>query len=154
MGVVVVVVPKWPTSSKQTSKISKSVPKPKRSKQKNASYNTATVLAPSVGTTETAIAVVPLVGTTETAIAVMPLVGRLVAVVMAGKRFVVTAGKRFVVTTDKEGITNPINVTVMDVVVMPNETNIGVATVVMPNLTPGPTTGVVTVVDTATVTAP
>ena len=45
-----------------------------------------------------------------------------------------------------------INVTVMDVVVMPNETNIGVATVVMPNLTPGPTTGVVMVVDTATVT--
>merc|ERR1711865_363618 len=53
---------------------------------------------------------------------------------------------------DKGGITNPINVTVMDVVVMPNETNIGVATVVMPNLTPGPTTGVVMVVDTATVT--
>merc|ERR1711865_1147817 len=51
------------------------------------------------------------------------------------------------------GITNPINVTVMDVVVMPNETNIGVATVVMPNLTPGPTTGVVMVVDTATDTA-
>merc|ERR1712028_188476 len=81
----------------------------------------------------------------ETAIAVMPSVGRLVAVVMAVKRFVVT--------TDKEGITNPINVTVMDVVVMPNETNIGVATVVMPNLTPGPTTGVVMVVDTATDTA-
>merc|ERR1711865_778923 len=80
-------------------------------------------------------------------------VGRLVAVVMAGKRFVVMAVKRFVVTTDKAGITNPINVTVMDVVVMPNETNIGVATVVMPNLTPGPTTGVVMVVDTATVTA-
>merc|ERR1711865_268954 len=79
-------------------------------------------------------------------------VGRLVAVVMAGKRFVVMAVKRFVVTTDKEGITNPINVTVMDVVVMPNGTNIGVATVVMPNLTPGPTTGVVMVVDTATVT--
>merc|ERR1712028_219722 len=76
----------------------------------------------------------------------------MVAVVMAGKRFVVMAGKRFVVTTDKAGITNPINVTVMDVVVMPNETNIGVATVVMPNLTPGPTTGVVMVVDTATVT--
>merc|ERR1711865_793878 len=132
-------------SSKQTSKISKSVPKPKRSKQKNASYNTATVLAPTVGTTETAIAVVPLVGTTETAIAVMPSVGRLVAVVMAVKRFVVMA--------DKAGIRNPINVTVMDVVVMPNETNIGVATVVMPNLTPGPTTGVVMVVDTATVTA-
>merc|ERR1711865_107483 len=35
---------------------------------------------------------------------------------------------------------------------MPNETNIGVATVVMPNLTPGPTTGVVMVADTATVT--
>merc|ERR1711865_404747 len=80
-------------------------------------------------------------------------VGRLVAVVMAGKRFVVMAVKRFVVTTDKAGITNPINVTVMDVVVMPNETNIGVATVVMPNLTPGPTTGVVMVVDTATVMA-
>merc|ERR1711865_52786 len=118
-------------SSKQTSKISKSVPKPKRSKQKNASYKAA--------------AVVPSLGTTETAIAVMPSVGRLVAVVMAVKRFVVT--------TDKEGITNPINVTVMDVVVMPNETNIGVATVVMPNLTPGPTTGVVMVVDTATDTA-
>merc|ERR1711865_831208 len=57
------------------------------------------------------------------------------------------------VTTDKEGITNPINVTVMDVVGMPNETNIGVATVVMPNSTPGPTTGVVMVVDTAAVTA-
>merc|ERR1711865_932539 len=118
-------------SSKQTSKISKSVPKPKRSKQKNASYKAA--------------AVVPSLGTTETAIAVMPSVGRVVAVVMAVKRFVVT--------TDKGGITNPINVTVMDVVVMPNETNIGVATVVMPNSTPGPTTGVVMVVDTATVTA-
>merc|ERR1711865_457491 len=81
----------------------------------------------------------------ETAIAGMPSVGRLV--------FVVMAVKRFVVTTDKGGITNPINVTVMDVVVMPNETNIGVATVVMPNLTLGPTTGVVMVVDTATVTA-
>merc|ERR1711865_1053711 len=125
-------------SSKQTSKISKSVLKPKRSKQKNASYKAAVV--------------VPSLGTTETAIAVMPSVGRLVAVVMAGKRFVVMAVKRFVVTTDKAGITNPINVTVMDVVVMPNETNIGVATVVMPNLTPGPTTGVVMVVDTATVT--
>merc|ERR1711865_1069933 len=133
---------------KQTSKISKSVPKPKRSKQKNASYNAASLGV--VGTTETAIAVVPSVGTTETAIAVgLPPV----FVVMAGKRFVVMAGKRFVVTTDKAGITNPINVTVMDVVVMPNETNIGVATVVMPNLTPGPTTGVVMVVDTATVTA-
>merc|ERR1712028_267491 len=126
------------TSSKQTSKISKSVPKPKRSKQKNASYNAAPL---------------GVVGTTETAIAVMPSVGRLVAVVMAGKRFVVMAVKRFVVTTDKAGITNPINVTVMDVVVMPNETNIGVATVVMPNSTPGPTAGVVMVVDTATVTA-
>merc|ERR1711865_972603 len=88
----------------------------------------------------------------------MPSVGRLVAVVMAGKRFVVmavnvTLAVVFVVTTDKAGITNPINVTVMDVVVMPNETNIGVATVVMPNSTPGPTTGVVMVVDTATVTA-
>merc|ERR1711865_1038084 len=88
----------------------------------------------------------------------MPSVGRLVAVEMAGKRFVVmavnvTRAVVFVVTTDKAGITNPINVTVMDVVVMPNETNIGVATVVMPNLTPGPTTGVVMVVDTATVTA-
>merc|ERR1712028_35995 len=103
-------------------------------KQKNASYKT-----------DNACAVVPSLGTTETAIAVMPSVGRVVAVVMAVKRFVVT--------TDKEGITNPIDVTVIYVVVMPNETNIGVATVVMPNLTPGPTTGVVMVVDTATVTA-
>merc|ERR1711865_166667 len=131
---------------KQTSKISKSVPKPKRSKQKNASYNAAPLGV--VGTTETAIAVVPSLGTTETAIAVGLSA---VFVVMAGKRFVVMAVV-VVVTTDKAGITNPINVTVMDVVVMPNETNIGVATVVMPNLTPGPTTGVVMVVDTATVT--
>merc|ERR1711865_1081525 len=113
--------------------------KPKRSKQKNASYNAAPLGV--VGTTDTAIAVVPSVGTTETAIAVgLSAVFVVMAVVV-------------VVTTDKAGITNPINVTVMDVVVMPNETNIGAATVVMPNLTPGPTTGVVMVVDTATDTA-
>merc|ERR1711865_947000 len=105
---------------------------------------TAIAVVPSVGTMETAIAVVPSVGTTETAIAVMPSVGRVVAVVAVVVVVIVT-----MVNTDKGGITNPINVTVMDVVVMPNETNIGVATVVMPNLTPGPTTGVVMVVDTA-----
>merc|ERR1711865_1083491 len=88
-------------SSKQTSKISKSVPKPKRSKQKNASYNTATVLAPSVGTTETAIAVVPLVGTTETATVVMPNLtpGPTTGVVMVVDTAAVTADTATVTET-------------------------------------------------------